>query len=263
MTANRISPTLDLSWVDEILRFMKPVGYRPTMLLLCYCDRKESLKKKSDESLTILRVLFLSRQLSLRKVISIPIGGSINFEGFLSSILLVVVIIITVLIVVVILVVVIFVIVEVVIVVVNRVLLSDSIPLGMLMASPKFEFRYGKRVSSMIISTLCHGSKSMLPSGCSIKISSRLSDGIQVMAGVSGCLNVLLGDNVVEEEDGEWIRFLGGNSSSGIEKYRELNSRDGGNIEDGVKIAGGVIGSYDEIEFSEELKELRPAKAGK
>ncbi|GKF22459.1 hypothetical protein Tco_0074781, partial [Tanacetum coccineum] len=53
--------------------------------------------------------------------------------------------------------------------------------------------------------------------------------------------------NVVEEEDREWIRFLGGNSSSGIEKYQGLNSSDGGNIGDGVKIAGGVIGFDDEI----------------
>ncbi|GKF91833.1 hypothetical protein Tco_0275534, partial [Tanacetum coccineum] len=70
-------------------------------------------------------------------------------------------------------------------------------------------------------------------------------------------------DNVVEEEDGEWIRFLGGNSSSGIKKYRGLNSSDGGNTEDGVKIAGRVIGSGDEIEFLEELKELLPDEAGK
>ncbi|GJS16491.1 hypothetical protein Tco_0410963 [Tanacetum coccineum] len=82
-------------------------------------------------------------------------------------------------------------------------------------------------------------------------------------------LRILFGrsflDNVVEEEDGEWIRFLGGNSSSGIKKYRGLNSNDGGNTGDGVKIAGGVIGSSDEIalEFYEELKELLPDEAGK
>ncbi|GKF58764.1 hypothetical protein Tco_0172301, partial [Tanacetum coccineum] len=51
------------------------------------------------------------------------------------------------------------------------------------------------------------------------------------------------------------------------------NSSDGGNTRDGVKIAGGVIGSGDEIdentgriilsiEFSEELKELLPDEAG-
>ncbi|GJZ82802.1 hypothetical protein Tco_0647975 [Tanacetum coccineum] len=58
----------------------------------------------------------------------------------------------------------------------------------------------------------------------------------------------VMADNVVEEEDGEWIRFLGGNSSSGIKKYRGLNSSDGGNIRDRVKIASGVIGYGDEID---------------
>ncbi|GKE09394.1 hypothetical protein Tco_1412945 [Tanacetum coccineum] len=53
--------------------------------------------------------------------------------------------------------------------------------------------------------------------------------------------------NVVEEEDGEHIRFLGGNSSSGTKKYRGSNSSDGGDTGDGVKIAGGVIGSGDGI----------------
>ncbi|GKB07759.1 hypothetical protein Tco_0836043 [Tanacetum coccineum] len=67
-------------------------------------------------------------------------------------------------------------------------------------------------------------------------------------------------NNVVEEEDGEQIRFLGGNSFSGIKKYRGLNSNDGvTNTGDRVKIAGGVIGSW----FSEELKELLPNEAGK
>ncbi|GJU84456.1 hypothetical protein Tco_1292002 [Tanacetum coccineum] len=69
--------------------------------------------------------------------------------------------------------------------------------------------------------------------------------------------------NVVEEEDGEWIYFLGGNSSSGTKKYRGSNSSDGGNTRDGVKIAGEVIGSGGEIEFSEELKELLPNETGK
>ncbi|GKG15681.1 hypothetical protein Tco_0358004, partial [Tanacetum coccineum] len=67
----------------------------------------------------------------------------------------------------------------------------------------------------------------------------------------------------VEEEDGEWIRFLGGNSSLGTKKYRGSNTNDGGITGDGVKIAGGVIGSGDEIEFSKELKELLPIEAGK
>ncbi|GJT19480.1 hypothetical protein Tco_0878186 [Tanacetum coccineum] len=68
---------------------------------------------------------------------------------------------------------------------------------------------------------------------------------------------------IIKEEDGEHIRFLGSNSSSGIEKYQGSNSSDGGNIGDGVKIASEVIGSGDEIEFSEGLKDLLPAEAGK
>ncbi|GKE96302.1 hypothetical protein Tco_1581157, partial [Tanacetum coccineum] len=56
--------------------------------------------------------------------------------------------------------------------------------------------------------------------------------------------------NVVEEEDGEWICFLGGNNSSGTKKYWVSNSSDGGNTEDGVKITGGVIGSGDGIDDS-------------
>ncbi|GJW44639.1 hypothetical protein Tco_0073438 [Tanacetum coccineum] len=50
-------------------------------------------------------------------------------------------------------------------------------------------------------------------------------------------------DNVVEEEDGGWICFLGGNNSSGTKKYRGSNSSDGGDTGDGVKIVGEVIGS--------------------
>nr|GEV40948.1 retrovirus-related Pol polyprotein from transposon TNT 1-94 [Tanacetum cinerariifolium] len=48
-------------------------------------------------------------------------------------------------------------------------------------------------------------------------------------------------DNVVEEENGGWICFLGGNNSSGTKKYHGSNSGDGGNTGDGVKITGGVI----------------------
>ncbi|GJU17232.1 hypothetical protein Tco_1145198 [Tanacetum coccineum] len=70
-------------------------------------------------------------------------------------------------------------------------------------------------------------------------------------------------NNTVEEEDEEQIRLLGGNSSSGIKNYRGLNSSNGGNIRDRVKIVGGVIGSGDKIEFSEELKELLLNETGK
>ncbi|GJW32606.1 hypothetical protein Tco_0052638 [Tanacetum coccineum] len=44
----------------------------------------------------------------------------------------------------------------------------------------------------------------------------------------------------------------------GNKKYRGLNSSKGGNTRDGVKIAGGVIGSGGGIESSEELKEVLP-----
>ncbi|GJX93342.1 hypothetical protein Tco_0347928 [Tanacetum coccineum] len=68
---------------------------------------------------------------------------------------------------------------------------------------------------------------------------------------------------IIEEEDKEQIRFLGSNSSSGTKKYRGSNSNDSGNTRDGVKIASEVMGSGDEIEFSEELKDLLPDEAGK
>ncbi|GJY76014.1 hypothetical protein Tco_0481130 [Tanacetum coccineum] len=67
----------------------------------------------------------------------------------------------------------------------------------------------------------------------------------------------------VEEEDEEWICFLGGNNSLGTTKYRGSNNSDGGNIGDGVKITGGVIGSDGGIEFSEALKEMLSDEAGK
>ncbi|GJS82024.1 hypothetical protein Tco_0748565 [Tanacetum coccineum] len=51
--------------------------------------------------------------------------------------------------------------------------------------------------------------------------------------------------------------------SSGTKKYQGSNSSDCGNTGDGVKIAGEVIGSDDEIEFSEVLKELLPDEARK
>ncbi|GKC27765.1 hypothetical protein Tco_1035059 [Tanacetum coccineum] len=65
-------------------------------------------------------------------------------------------------------------------------------------------------------------------------------------------------DNVVKEEDGEWICFSGGNNLLGTNKYRGSNSSDGGNTGDEIKIAGRVIGSGGGIESSEELKEVLP-----
>ncbi|GJU48915.1 integrase, catalytic region, zinc finger, CCHC-type containing protein [Tanacetum coccineum] len=77
-------------------------------------------------------------------------------------------------------------------------------------------------------------------------------------------------DNVFEEEDGGWIHFLGGNNSSGTDKYRGSNSSDGDNTGDEVKIAGGEIGCGGGIggissflEFSEKSEKMFPSKAGK
>ncbi|GKA13964.1 hypothetical protein Tco_0693610 [Tanacetum coccineum] len=60
------------------------------------------------------------------------------------------------------------------------------------------------------------------------------------------------------------IRFLGGNSSSGTKKYRgiKLVVIFGGNTRDGVKIAGGVIGSGDEIGFLNVIEMLPDEKLG-
>ncbi|GKA04054.1 hypothetical protein Tco_0676835 [Tanacetum coccineum] len=66
-----------------------------------------------------------------------------------------------------------------------------------------------------------------------------------------GVLSTLLPEkelnNVVKEEDGEWICFSGGNNHLGTKKYRGSNSSDGGNTGDEIKIAGRVIGSGGEI----------------
>ncbi|GKB98087.1 hypothetical protein Tco_0984224 [Tanacetum coccineum] len=80
-------------------------------------------------------------------------------------------------------------------------------------------------------------------------------------------------DIVIEEEDGGYICFLGGNNSSGAKKYQGSNSSDGGNTGDGVKIAGGVISSGGGIsedtggissflEFSKKSEEMFPGVAG-
>ncbi|GKC63279.1 hypothetical protein Tco_1095877 [Tanacetum coccineum] len=57
-------------------------------------------------------------------------------------------------------------------------------------------------------------------------------------------------------------------SSLGIKKYQGLNSNDGSNTRNGVKIAGGVIGFGDEIELKEMLPDeavffMLPTEAGK
>ncbi|GJR99901.1 hypothetical protein Tco_0316410 [Tanacetum coccineum] len=66
------------------------------------------------------------------------------------------------------------------------------------------------------------------------------------------CLSVLYAPSVVQAV----IVLLG------IKKYRGLNSNDGGNTEDGVKIAGGVIGSSDEIENSLAINACTSFKQG-
>ncbi|GJX64384.1 hypothetical protein Tco_0298727 [Tanacetum coccineum] len=80
--------------------------------------------------------------------------------------------------------------------------------------------------------------------------------GLLALAIVAVCASraVAMPLEIIEEEDGGWNCFLGGNNSSEIKKYQGSNSSDSGNIGDGVKIAGGVIGSGGGIEFSEELK---------
>ncbi|GJW15382.1 hypothetical protein Tco_0019515 [Tanacetum coccineum] len=148
---------------------------------------------------------------------SIPIGSSISPEGFLLLILLLVVIIVTVVIVIVILIVVV----------------DDPLDY----------------VDGFLQSLRLRGSNISF----NTSRSSRVVPGVHIFGEVYSLALAIDAvwdelDNVVEEEDGEWIRFLGGNSFSGIKKYRGLNSSDGGNIGDRVKIAGGVIGSGDEIE---------------
>ncbi|GJS39787.1 hypothetical protein Tco_0564830 [Tanacetum coccineum] len=113
---------------------------------------------------------------------------------------------------------------------------------------PVFTAGVPVRLLALAMAAVC-ASRAAVKSAVSYRMASK------VIAGVSDVdLIDEMNYNVVEEEDGEWIRFLGGSSSSGTKKYQRLNSSDGGNTGDGVKIAGGVIGSGDEIEFFEELK---------
>ncbi|GJX76986.1 putative reverse transcriptase domain-containing protein [Tanacetum coccineum] len=118
-------------------------------------------------------------------------------------------------------------------------------------------FKPGMRSSSFILGLLatCHGSslcfiglpvKSAIVAGWASKGYGMIHEDGDNDA-ISGNDDERATNNVVEEEDGEWIRFLGGNSSSGTKKYLGSNSNDGGNTRDGVKIAGEAIGSGDEI----------------
>ncbi|GJY39852.1 hypothetical protein Tco_0426216 [Tanacetum coccineum] len=192
---------------------------------------------------------------------SISIGGSISSEGFLPSILLLVVVIVTVVVVIVIL----------IVVVVDDVSLILKLSFEIIGVPVGLVFLLGLLALAIVSACAFRAEEMPLVMSCWMVA--------KVMAGVSDVdvppfgeasyqhrdtyLNPVELDNVVEEEDGERIRFLGGNNSSGTKKYRGSNSSDGGNTGDGIKIAGGVIGSGDEIESSEEVKEMLPDEAGK
>ncbi|GJV73800.1 retrovirus-related pol polyprotein from transposon TNT 1-94 [Tanacetum coccineum] len=249
--ANRIFPDPDRTWVDEILRFMEPVGYRPTMLLLRHSDRKESDYNENleygDRGMSItsygygLKIVSsgwsFGASFTQRTIPSISIGGSITSEGFLSSILLLVVIIVT-----------------VVVIVILIVVVVDDVSLIL-------------KLSFVIIGvpvSWCYcwdGRDLVLAAACAFQDGSNTCNQLtdQHSPSIVGVEDVEY--NVVEEEDGEWIYFLGGNSSSGTKKYRGSNSSDGGNTGDGVKIAGEVIGSGGEI-VSKSYKKLLPVEAG-
>ncbi|GJS27664.1 hypothetical protein Tco_0488284 [Tanacetum coccineum] len=98
-----------------------------------------------------------------------------------------------------------------------------SIRLGICIP-PLIRHRSSVRLLHLTMAEVC-ASKAVVKSAVSCRMASK------VMAGVSDVDDEL--DNVVEEEDEEQIRFLGGNSSSGTKKYRGSNSSDGGNIRDG------------------------------
>ncbi|GJX53439.1 hypothetical protein Tco_0281808 [Tanacetum coccineum] len=82
------------------------------------------------------------------------------------------------------------------------------------------------------------------------------------------CFRVLVEDSGWEGKGLSMVE-LGLWDKSGEEKpvwnkeISRINSSDGSNTRDGVKIADEVIGSGGVIGFSEELKELLPAEAGK
>ncbi|GJX20932.1 uncharacterized mitochondrial protein-like protein [Tanacetum coccineum] len=271
MTAIRISLDSDRTWVDGIHCAVEPVGYGPTTLLMRYSDLPGSMTH-------------LVANLTLDSASSCVMQGAsctqrkISMVLFvLPSILLSVVIVVTVVIVVVIPVVVVVAIVGVVFVIV-----VPLVPVFLLVLSVFAKLAAcASKAAATLSTTSCRMACFLFllqevllvqysywdcwhlpwPAACAsrallVKSAISCRRASKVMAGVSD-VEVLLGwedfyhhrytHNVVEEEDGEQIRFLGGNSSSGIKKYRGLNSSDGGNIRDRVKIAGGVIGSGDEI----------------
>ncbi|GKC13499.1 hypothetical protein Tco_1010281 [Tanacetum coccineum] len=195
---------------------------------------------------------------------SIPIVGSISPEGFLSSILLLVVIIVTVVVVIVIL----------IVVVVDDVSLILKLSFVIIGIPVSPEFLLG--LLALAIVAVCASRAVAIPLAISCWMAAKVMAASRGYGMIhndgDGDNDAYDGDrghdereinNVVEEEDGERFCFLGGNNSSGTKKYQGSNSSDGGNTGDGVKIAGEVIGSGGEIEFSEDLKEMLPDGAGK
>ncbi|GJU43054.1 hypothetical protein Tco_1200320 [Tanacetum coccineum] len=166
-------------------------------------------------------------------------------EGFLPSILLLVVIIVMVVIVVVILIVIVVAIVGVVIVVMifRVVVVVDDLP-PMFEASRQFHFFILIVATSKLSdSDLSNQRMRSTAHFRAIEVERLTANKLFIVSHF--CYRS--SNNVVEEEDGERIRFLGGNNSSGIKKYRGSNSSYGGNTRDGFKIAGEVIGSGGEI----------------
>ncbi|GKE28439.1 hypothetical protein Tco_1443823, partial [Tanacetum coccineum] len=192
-------------------------------------------------------------------VSSISIGGNISSEGFLSSIQLSMVIIVTVVIIVVILIVVVD---DVSLILKLLFAIVDSFSCYWSFACPDvLPLVVGWHLESwLVLLMLMFSWEAFYKRTCSKNDITSLERGYGMIHEDGD--NDAIGGNDDEREikDGEWIRFLGGNSSSGTKKYRGSNSSD---IGDGVKIAGEVIGSGDEIEFSKELKELLPDEGGK
>ncbi|GJT99188.1 hypothetical protein Tco_1094706 [Tanacetum coccineum] len=137
-----------------------------------------------------------------------------------------------------------------------RTIKAERLTADKLFVVSRFHFRSSSKILALAMEAVCSSRAAVKNPAVSCRMSSK------VMAGVSDVDEYKLRkmviqnqgfefqdelDNVVEEEDEEHICFLGGNSSSGTKKYRGSNSSDGGNIGDGVKIAGEVIGSGDEI----------------
>ncbi|GJU89023.1 hypothetical protein Tco_1301446 [Tanacetum coccineum] len=157
---------------------------------------------------------------------SIPIGSSISPKGFLLLVLLLVVIIVTVVVVIVIL-----------IVVVDVVSLILKLSFEIIGISLVLVFLLGFSMAAAC------ASRAMLTSFWESFYQHKTTDD--------------------KNDITSFERVYGGNNSSRTKKYRGSNSSEGGNSEDRVKLVGGVIGSGDGIEFSEELKELLSDEAEK